>query len=134
MGERMKRNAVAVAAVIILSACASAPTASVGPAPSSTAASPSATATPTATQTPTATPTPQAVATVGETASASAGANATPSATSSAATSLCMNTRGGDTGVAGLGAVKGTVPSGRILIGIEAASGPSGTMALAWLE
>jgi len=120
----MNRNVVAVAAVIILSACGSTPTGTARPGPSLTGTPPSATANPVATTAVTATPTP----------SASTLASASPNATSSAAASICVDTRGGDTGVAGFGAVKGTVPSGRILIGIEAAAGPSGTIALAWIE
>ena len=59
---------------------------------------------------------------------------ASAGATASAATSMCVDTQSQGTGTRSVGTVSGSVKSGRILIGIEAAAGPSGTFALAYID
>lgn len=48
--------------------------------------------------------------------------------------SMCEDIQGTDTGSRSVGTVSGSIASGRILIGIEAAAGPSGTFALAYID
>jgi dipeptidyl aminopeptidase/acylaminoacyl peptidase len=74
-------------------------------------------------------------ATAPEASATAAAASATPPVPSpSGAASLCEDTQSGSTGTRSVGTVSGQVKSGRILIGIEAAAGPSGTFALAYID
>lgn len=130
-GTKFKRSlhVLGSAACALIVACA-APAATVTP-PAPTAA-PTASATPAAvpsakpTDAPaTATPTPAVVS-----------AGATPSAAAShAVESLCVGQQGDmGPGDPSIGTLEGSIDNGRILIGIEAAAGPGGTFALAYID
>ncbi len=135
----MQRTALVVFVMIVLTACSSgagvsSPTAGATlPSAQPTVAAPVArSAAPAATPVGSAViaSTPTAAATFISTASPGATVGASPSA----AASLCVDTQSTGTGDRSVGTVKGTVSNGRILIGIEAAAGPSGTFALAYID
>ena len=129
----MKRAIVVALAVLVLSGCTSgsgvsSPGASIAarslaPSPTAVLGLPSLQATAAATGA----PVPSA-----PTATAPVLASAAP--TASGAASLCEDVQGGGTGQRSTGTVVGQVSTGRILIGIEAAAGPSGTFALAYID
>ena len=128
----MKKTALVVVLVMVVTACTTGTGGSSPTAGGSVSQTAGLSAGPTVA--PSAHPGTPAVASATPTATAAATAAATTAPSPSAAASQCVDVQAQHGGNRSAGTVSGSVKSGRILIGIEAAAGPSGTFALAYID